>query len=365
MAESINTLVIGAGAVGLAVARALTAAGRDVIVIERNGNIGEETSSRNSEVIHAGIYYATGSLKARLCVAGKHALYDYCERRRIAHQRTGKLIVAVDEQQAERLAALREQATRNGVDDLEQLDAGAIRELEPAVAAVAGLLSPSTGIIDSHELMLALHADVEDNGGQFAFKTAITAAHEGDGGLRLVLETAGERTAVVAREVVNCAGLHAVDVARRLETGLDLPAAGLAKGNYFHYRGRCPFSRLIYPLPVPGGLGIHATLDLDGKLRFGPDVEWIDAIDYTVDAGRADAFAAAIRTYWPDVDAARLEPGYAGIRPKLLRDGAPVGDFEILREARGRTTLVHLLGIESPGLTACLAIGDHVVELLS
>lgn len=365
MAESINTLVIGAGVVGLAVARALASSGREVVVIEKNGRIGEETSSRNSGVIHAGIYYPTGSLKARLCVAGKHALYEYCRDKRIAHRRIGKMIVAIDRSQTDRLAALQQQALANGVDDLEPMTAETLREHEPAVVAVAALHSPSTGILDTHALMTALHADIEDAGGQFAFKTAlIDARNESANGARLRVVSAGARANIAAREIINCAGLHAVSVARELGCNQPLPKAAFAKGNYFDYRGASPFRRLIYPLPVAGGLGIHATLDLAGKLRFGPDVEWIDAIDYTVARTRASEFTDAIRAYWPQVDPQRLEPGYAGIRPKLLRDGKPLADFEILREQRARSTIVHLLGIESPGLTACLAIGDHVRSLL-
>jgi L-2-hydroxyglutarate oxidase LhgO len=365
MAESINTLVIGAGVVGLAVARTLAHSGREVVLVDRNGNIGEETSSRNSEVIHAGIYYATGSLKAQFCTAGKHALYEYCRTRHIPHRRIGKLIVAVDPEQRGHLESLQRQALANGVDDLEPLDAAMLREAEPAVRGVAALRSPSTGIIDNHALMTTLRGDAEDDGCQLALRTTFDAmlAEQIDGA-RLRLVSDGVETELVAREIINAAGLAAVDVARRLESESELPVAGFAKGNYFLYRGDHPFRHLIYPLPVAGGLGVHVTLDLAGKLRFGPDVEWIDTIDYSVSMSRRGGFADAIRAYWPGVDPTRLEPGYAGVRPKLLRDGTPSSDFEIRVDQRRHARMVHLLGIESPGLTACLAIADHVRSLL-
>jgi L-2-hydroxyglutarate oxidase LhgO len=365
MTESINTLVIGAGVVGLAVARALAQSGREVVLIERNNGVGEETSSRNSEVIHAGIYYPTGSLKARLCVAGKHALYEYCAARHIPHRRLGKLIVAIDPEQRSRLESLHAQAIANGVADLEPMTAASLHDAEPAVHAVAALRSPSTGIVDNHALMNALRADAEDAGCHVALRSAFVATlGERAEGIRLRLTSDGIATDIVAREIVNAAGLEAVTVARNLECSLALPVAAYAKGNYFHYRGAHPFRHLVYPLPVAGGLGIHVTLDLGGRLRFGPDVEWVDAIDYEVSTARRDAFVAAIRTYWPSVEPERLAPSYAGIRPKLLRDGTARTDFEILTDERPHSRLVHLLGIESPGLTACLALGDHVRRLL-
>lgn len=362
MSDNVDCVVIGAGVVGLAVGRALAQSGREVVVLDRNAGIGEETSSRNSEVIHGGLYYPTGSLKATLCVSGKQMLYEYCEARRVPYRRCGKLIVATDTAQLDRLESLAAQASRNGVDDIERLDAAEIERREPAVAGIAGLWSPSTGIIDSHALMLALQGDMEAAGGIVATQTSVRAIDVGDAAVHLTVESGGEQSELIAATVVNSAGLGAVDLAA-LCTGVDtsgLPPALLAKGNYFIYGGASPFHALVYPLPVDGGLGIHATLDLGGKLRFGPDVQWIDAIDYSVDPTRRDAFAESIRTYWPDIEAGDLVPGYAGIRPKLAGPGAPAADFRIDVAASGARQLVHLLGIESPGLTASLAIADVV-----
>lgn len=366
MTDSLDCVVIGAGVVGLAVGRALALAGRDVVVIDKNPRIGEETSSRNSEVIHAGIYYPTGSLKARLCVAGQRLLYAYCGRTNIPHRRCGKVIVALDDDQLPRLQALQRQASDNGVDDLEWLDAAALGRLEPDVVAVAALWSPSSGIVDVHALMLAFQADLESAGGLVATSSECVGGAERDGALELVIESGGSRSAVRANAVVNAAGLHASRVARALhgDAAANIPDTRFAKGNYFSYQGRSPFTHLVYPLPVSGGLGIHATLDLAGKIRFGPDVEWIDEIDYTVDAARGASFAAAIRSYWPGVVAANLHPSYAGVRPKLSGPGDPGSDFVIETATAGGTRIVHLLGIESPGLTAALAIGDDVAERL-
>jgi L-2-hydroxyglutarate oxidase LhgO len=363
MSEQVDCVVIGAGVVGLAVGRALAASGREVIVLDRNPGIGEETSSRNSEVIHGGLYYPTGSLKARLCVRGKGMLYDYCDAKQVPYSRCAKLIVAIDASQTGRLEALAAQAAANGVDDIERIGTGELRRLEPAVEGIAALVSPSTGIIDSHALMLALQGDLEAADGIVATQTAVRSMHVSADAIELAIESDGEQSRLQARTVVNSAGLGALDLAAGC-TGIDqgqVPKGFLAKGNYFIYAGATPFRTLVYPLPVDGGLGIHATHDLAGKLRFGPDVEWIDAIDYTVDAGRGAAFADSIRSYWPSVRAEDLVPGYAGIRPKLSGPGQPAADFRIELAAGGAARqLVNLFGIESPGLTAAIAIAEEV-----
>jgi L-2-hydroxyglutarate oxidase LhgO len=364
VSESIECVVIGAGVVGLAIARALAIAGREVVVLERNARIGEETSSRNSEVIHAGIYYSTGSLKARLCVAGKPQLYAYCEARSVDHKRCGKVIVAIDESQIGKLKGIQRQGLENGVHDLEWLDAERLSRIEPNIQGVAALWSPSTGIIDTHGLMQALVADIETAGGLVATSSELLTGRAQNDRIELTIASRGTTTVVAAQSVVNAAGLSATRTARALESQA-VPETRYAKGNYFSYRGPSPFMHLVYPLPVPGGLGIHATLDLAGKLRFGPDVEWIDAVDYAVDARRAADFHAAIRTYWPAVRLENLQPSYAGVRPKLNGPDEDPADFAILPvRASRKTRLVHLLGIESPGLTSSLAIADYVLTLL-
>ena len=363
--ESVECVVVGAGVVGLAIARALALAGREVIVLERHARIGEETSSRSSEVIHAGLYYPTGSLKARLCVAGKAQLYAYCRSRGVEHKKCGKVIVAIDESQLGKLEALQRRGRENGVNDLEWLDAKRLGRLEPAVRGIAALWSPSTGIIDTHGLMQAFVADLESAGGIVAAKSELVAGRARADRIELMIASGGVTSIVAAQVVVNAAGLGATRAARALED-LATPETRYAKGNYFSYQGASPFTHLVYPLPVPGGLGIHATLDLAGNLRFGPDVEWIDAVDYNVDASRVEAFYDAIRTYWPAVRRENLQPSYAGVRPKLSGPGEDIADFVILPAIRsGKTRLVHLLGIESPGLTSSLAIGDHVRELVT
>lgn len=363
MSEQVDCVVIGAGVVGLTVGRALAESGREVVVLDRNAGIGEETSSRNSEVIHAGLYYPTGSLKARLCVRGKLMLYDYCEARQVPYRRCAKLIVATDASQSGRLDTLAAQAATNGVDDIERIGAEELHRREPAIEGVAALVSPSTGIIDSHALMLALQGDIEAADGIVATQTTVRAIHVTDDAVGLAIESDGEESRLEARTVVNSAGLGAVELAARC-TGSDfseVPKGFFAKGSYFIYAGATPFRTLVYPLPVDGGLGIHATLDLAGKLRFGPDVEWIDTIDYSVDAKRGAVFAESIRTYWPSIRAEDLVPGYAGVRPKLSGPGQPPADFRIDVAASGSSRqLVHLFGIESPGLTAALAIAEEV-----
>ncbi|MEI9429246.1 NAD(P)/FAD-dependent oxidoreductase [Mesorhizobium sp. Cs1299R1N3] len=366
--RTIDCVVAGAGVVGLAVAKALALSGREVVVIEKADAIGTVTSSRNSEVIHAGLHYAPGSLKARLCVEGRRLLYAYCAEHDIGHRRAGKLIVASEPGQADRLRAIEANAKRCGVDDLQLLTRGEAERLEPALTCASALLSPSTGIIDSHALMLSLRGDAEAAGASFAFLTCVAGAAIETDGIRIDTRDAnGETFALEAGAFVNATGLDAQAVASRIEgfPRMLIPRQWLARGNYFALPGRSPFSRLIYPVPVEGGLGIHLTLDLAGNARFGPDVEWIDGVDYTVDPGRSAVFYEAIRRYWPDLAGDALQPAYAGIRPKLSGPGQASADFMIQGPAdHGASQIVNLFGIESPGLTASLAIADHVVELL-
>ncbi len=372
-AEQVDTVVIGAGVVGLAVARALALQGREVMVLEAADAFGTGTSARNSEVIHAGIYYPAGSLKARLCVQGKQMLYDYCAERGIAHQRCGKLIVATSADQVDELRAIQQRAAANGVHDLRLLTRAEAQALEPSLQCHAALLSPSTGIVDSHGLMLSLLGDLEQAGGLLAVNSEVKslAALEDKAQAAIKMEVFGgeESTELIARQVVNAAGLHAPALAARTR-GLDLrhvPQARFAKGNYFTLSGRAPFSRLIYPVPEPGGLGVHLTLDLGGQAKFGPDVQWVDSPhDLEVDAARGNAFYAEVRRYWPELRDGALQPGYAGIRPKISAPGEPAADFVIQgpRE-HGVPGLVNLFGIESPGLTSCLALGAATVEALN
>ncbi len=365
--DEVECVVVGAGVVGLAIARALALAGREVLVLERNGAIGEETSSRNSEVIHAGLYYGTGSHKARLCVAGREALYGFCRSRGVPHARLGKVIVATSEAQLATLTAIKAQGAVNGVLDLELLDRAAVRALEPAVRALGGLLSPSTGIVDSHALMLAYQGEAESAGAITVLRTPLEGGEiDGRG---FVLETGGsEPMRLRARSLVNAAGHGAWDVARGLR-GYPvqlIPPQVLARGVYFLLAGRSPFRHLIYPVPEGGGLGVHVTLDLAGQTRFGPDVEWIDRLDYTLDPARAESFYPAIRSYWPELPDGALRPGYCGIRPRLSRLGQAAADFRIDTPAEhGIPGLVQLFGIESPGLTASLALADSVAASLA
>ena len=365
--EQVDTVVIGAGVVGLAVARALAMAGREVIVLEAENAIGTHTSSRNSEVIHAGIYYPKGSLKARLCVAGRQQLYAYCADHGVSHKRCGKLIVATSPTQIAQLDKILAQGRANGVTDLAPVDLARVRDMEPAVHCVAALHSPSTGIIDSHGLMLAYQGDAEAHGAMLAFTGPVSGGRVQDDGI--LLEVGGEQPMqLLARRVVNSAGLHAPKVAASLEgfPPAHVPPSYYCKGNYYSLAGRAPFSRLIYPIPEAAGLGVHVTLDLAGQARFGPDVEWIDKIDYTVDPQRAEKFYAAIRSYWPDLKDGALSPGYSGIRPKIQAPSEPARDFMIEGPRdHGVPGLVNLFGIESPGLTASLALGDLVAGLLA
>jgi L-2-hydroxyglutarate oxidase LhgO len=360
--DRVECIVIGAGVVGLAVARALAQAGREVVVLEAADAIGTVTSSRNSEVIHAGIYYPAGSAMARFCVAGKQALYAYCLDHGIPHSNCGKLIVATSAAEVERLGAIRAHARTNGVDDLQSLDGAAARALEPALRCEAALLSPSTGIIDSHAYMLALRGDAEAAGAAFAFLAPLLGGRATPDGFEL--EVGGEAPMQLGCDLlINSAGLSAPAIARSL-TGMPLdkvPTAYLAKGNYFACSARAPFSHLIYPVPEPGGLGVHLTLDLAGQARFGPDVEWVDHIDYEVDPARAERFYPAIRRYWPALPDGALMPSYSGMRPKIVPPAVAVQDFLIQGEhLHGVRGLINLFGIESPGLTSSLAIADEV-----
>jgi L-2-hydroxyglutarate oxidase LhgO len=361
--EKLDAVVIGAGVVGLAVARALALAGREVVILEGEDAIGTHTSSRNSEVIHAGIYYPKGSLKARSCVEGKELLYEYCVAHGVPHRRCGKLIVAANDSQLPELKSIQEKAHANGVTDVVSMTRAQALALEPELHCAAALYSPSTGIIDSHALMLAYLGDAEARGAMLALKSPLVgAAIVADG---FVLH-AGDET-VKARVLVNSAGLRAPSVAASIE-GFEkrrVPRELYAKGNYYSLSGKNPFSRLVYPVPEPGGLGVHVTLDLAGQARFGPDVEWVDRIAYDVDPKRAERFYAAIRRYWPGLPDASLSPGYAGIRPKTAGPGEPAPDFEIQGpERHGVPGLVHLFGIESPGLTASLALAAMVLREL-
>ncbi len=365
MTERVDCVVIGAGVVGIAVARALALAGREVIVLDAADGIGTETSSRNSEVVHAGIYYPRDSLMARFCVAGRRMLYAFCDERAVPYNRCGKLIVATDDAELERLLAIRARAEANGVEGMRLLSAAEARALEPNLRCTAALLSPETGIVDSHAYMLALQAEAEAAGAVFAFRSPVLGGAAGDSGV--MLDIGGDETVTLAAAlVVNSAGLHAPDLARRI-AGMPsqlVPRAYYAKGNYFSLAGRSPFSRLIYPVPVPGGLGVHLTVDLGGAARFGPDVQWIDAIDYDVDPRRADGFYAAVRRYWPDLRDGALLPGYAGIRPKIVPPGVAAQDFCVQGpRAHGVPGLLHLFGIELPGLTAAIALAEHVREV--
>ncbi len=362
--DRVDAVVIGAGLVGLAVARALAIAGREVVILESEDAIGTHTSSRNSEVIHAGIYYPRGSLKARACVEGRELLYAYCAERGVPHRRCGKLIVATNAAQVEELEGIRQKAHLNGVTDVVRLTSARARAMEPELQCVSALHSPSTGIVDSHALMLSYLRDAERAGAMLALKSPLAKCVARTSGFEL--HVAGAEP-ILAEQVVNSAGLHAPSLARRIEgyPGKLAPSELYAKGNYYALARRAPFSRLVYPVPEPGGLGVHVTLDLGGHARFGPDVEWVDRIDYTVDPRRADQFYAAIRRYWPGLPDDSLEPGYAGIRPKISGKDAPAADFVVQGpRAHGVPGLVNLFGIESPGLTASLPLADAVLEEL-
>jgi len=364
--EPVDCAIIGAGVVGLAIARELAMAGREVIVLEAADAIGTHTSSRNSEVIHAGLYYPKGSLKARFCVAGKSLLYDYCASHGVPHNNIGKIVVAVTADEIGTLKSYVQKAEANGVIDLRWLSREELRDLEPAVNCVAGFLSPSTGIVDSHALMLACQGDAENSGAAVVFKSPVeSGAVRSDG---IVLDVGGDEPMTIAcRSVINSAGLFAQDIARSIE---GVPASGIppqyfAKAHYYTLAGKPPFRRLVYPVASNAHLGVHVTVDMAGQIRFGPDVSWVDAVDYSFDHAREPLFYDAIRKYYPGLKDGQLQPGYTGIRPKVSGPKEPAADF-IIRGPRehGVAGLVNLFGIESPGLTASLAIAAHVRELL-
>ncbi len=372
--DKVDCLVIGAGVVGLAVARALARAGREVVIVEAAQTIGTGTSSRNSEVIHAGIYYPQGSRKAALCVAGNRALYAYCAERGVAHRRCGKLIVATAEAQVAELQAIEARAIANGVTDLRWLSAAEAQAIEPAVRCVRALFSPSTGIVDSHGLMLALLGEAEQHGAMLALNSPVLSGRVTSEGIVIRTETRSDTDGdkdggmeLLASHVINSAGLQAQAVAASIEgfPAAQVPPCFYAKGNYYSLAGCSPFSRLVYPVPEPGGLGVHVTLDLAGQARFGPDVEWVNEIDYRVDPARAQRFYAAVRAYWPELPDDALLPAYSGIRPKLGPAGSPESsaDFRIEdASVHGVPGLVQLFGIESPGLTSALVIGETLAH---
>jgi L-2-hydroxyglutarate oxidase LhgO len=363
--EEVDCVVAGAGVVGLAVARVLAMAGREVIILEAAEGIGTATSSRNSEVIHAGIYYPPNSLMARFCVTGRRQLYAYCGQKGVPHINCGKLIVATSAREDAMLGGIKQRAETNGVEGMRVLTAAEAIALEPNLVCTSALLSPSTGIVDSHALMLALQGDAENAGAVPVFFSPVLGGRVAGRGIEVDVGGTDPMT-LRCRLLINSAGLHAPELAGRIQ-GMPrdrVPPAHYAKGNYFTLSGRSPFSRLIYPVPVPGGLGVHLTVDLGGQARFGPDVEWIDTIDYTVDPSRSDSFYAAVRRYWPGLKDGALQPGYAGIRPKTVPKGAPGQDFVVQGpQSHGVPGLVNLFGIESPGLTASMAIADHVLEV--
>ena len=358
--ERVECIVIGAGVVGLAVAAALAERGVGVVVLEQHDLIGSETSSRNSEVIHAGIYYPAGSLKAQLCVEGKHRLYEYCEQFHIPHRRCGKIIVATDTEQQQPVADYIDKAKANGVADLRWLSAQEVAELEPLVHSVGGVLSPSTGIVDSHAFMLSLQGQLEKHEGWLVLNTPVEHVASQQG----LTQVSTREMTLQCDWLINCAGLHAPQLAADLHSNkYPVPAAHYAKGHYYAYSGPQPFARLVYPMAVSGGLGVHVTLDLAGQIKFGPDVQWLDEIDYSFDSSRLGDFIEAIKKYFPTLEAERLQPGYTGIRPKLAAADSGFVDFRIdTPQMHGVAGRVNLLGIESPGLTASLAIAQRVVE---
>ena len=381
--DRVDCIVIGAGVVGLACARAIAQAGLDVVIVERETAYGTGVSARNSEVIHAGLYYPTGSRKALWCVRGARLLYDYCAQRGIAHHRCGKLLVATREADVEALETLRTKGLANGVNELQRLTRAQALALEPELQCAAALWSPASGIVDSHGLMTSLLGDAEAAGALLAVTSGVVGAARCGDGWRVTVREAdasdsGGDFELATSWIVNAAGLDAQTVAALMEgfPAAAIPSRHLAKGHYFSLTGRAPFSRLIYPMPSDGGLGVHLTLDLGGQAKFGPDVEWIEDIttaadlgrdlDYSVDAGRADAFAAEVRRYWPRLPDGALAPAYSGIRPKLSGPGQPAADFGLQGPAEhGCAGVVQLFGIESPGLTASLAIGEVVAGIVS
>ena len=362
-----TAVIVGAGIIGLACARELARAGHEVIILEQHDAFGTETSARNSEVIHAGIYYPPGSLKATLCVQGRKILYQFCKGYGVDHRQCGKLIVATSAVQESQLQIIKLKAESNGVHDLVLLSGAQARALEPELECTAALLSPSTGIIDSHGLMLALLGDAERHGAVLALRTPLEHILKHSNHFTVV--TGGDSPASISADrVINAAGLHAATVAERID-GLEknhIPKISYAKGNYFSLSGKAPFSRLVYPIPEPGGLGVHYTVDLAGQARFGPDVQWVDQLDYYVDEERGEKFYERIRRYWPQLHDGSLLPAYSGIRPKLVNAGEPDADFFIQGPLQhGVQGLINLFGIESPGLTSSLAIAEHIRTMLN
>lgn len=365
--ESVDVVVVGAGVVGIAVARALALAGREVIVLDAAEAIGTETSSRNSEVIHAGIYYPKDSLMARLCVDGRRMLYAYCDERGVAYRKCGKLIVATSAVEDAKLEGIQARAEANGVEGMRVLTAAEAQALEPNLVCTSALLSPETGILDSHGYMVSLQGDAEEHGAVFVFHSPVLGGRTVADGVEIDVGGADPVT-LRCRTLINSAGLHATELARGI-VGMPsqlVPRQYYARGCYFTLAGHSPFSRLIYPVPVAGGLGVHLTIDLGGQARFGPDVEWVDTLDYSVDPRRADSFYDAVRRYWPGLRDGALQPGYAGIRPKLSAKGAPAMDFVVQPPGvHGVGGLVNLFGIESPGLTSAIALADLVRDAVA
>ncbi len=366
MTDTIDYVIIGAGVIGLSLARGLAMKGCEVLLLERHGSIGVETSSRNSGVIHAGMYYPQRSLKAQLCTSGRDMLYAFCDVKGIEYKKIGKLIVATNENQYVILQKILNNGLKNGVADLRLLNAGEVKTLEPELNCIAAIHSPSSGIIDVHAYMLALQGEAENYGVQCAFRTEVEKVETVRGGF--AVHTGGtDATTILCKHLINAAGLQATRLAESIDRFPDewIPELRLAKGNYFTHTKRVPFTRLIYPVPEPGGLGIHLTLDLGGQARFGPDVEWIDKVDYHVDPSRAPSFYDAIRTYWPQLEDNMLSAGYAGIRPKMEINGKISSDFIIQgHQEHGIENLINLFGIESPGLTSSLAIANYAIEKL-
>jgi len=371
LGADVETAVVGAGVIGLAIGRALALAGQSVLVLERHDRIGTETSSRNSEVIHAGIYYAPGSLRASLCVAGKEMLYRFCAEKGVAHQRCGKLLVATQEAELPQLESIAAIAAKNGVDDLQRLSAVDVHALEPEVSCVAAYLSPSTGIIDSNGLMQAIEGHMTSHGGAVVLNATVTGISADGEGFAIKTLSGGERSTLTARNLVLAGGLSATTLGRMLtyRTGYVVPETYPACGHYFALTGRAPFRHLVYPMPTGAWLGVHLTLDVAGRARFGPDIEWRDCVGYVFDdegGKRLRRFESEIRRYWPGLPAGALHPDSVGVRPKIYREGEPVADFAIHGPARhGLPGLVALYGMESPGLTSSLAIGDYVAALLA